>query len=222
MLLALDSSTRTAGLALYDGEQVLSEVIWTSHDFHTVELAPAIVDAIQKSGKKIDKIEAVAVATGPGSFTGLRIGMALAKGIALARHIPLIGIPTLDILAYGQPLLDLPLAAVLHAGRGRLAVDWYQLQKKGWVSQNSMEVLTAEQLAERIEAPTLVAGELDEEERHILRRKKKLINLASPARSVRRPGFLAELGWQRLQSGQTDDPATLAPIYLHHNDPILA
>ena len=222
MLLALDTSTRTAGLALYDGEQVLSEVIWTSHDFHTVELAPAIVDAIQKSGKKIDKVEAVAVAIGPGSFTGLRIGLALAKGIALARHLPLIGIPTLDILAYGQPLLDLPLAAVLRAGRGRLAVDWYQLQKKGWVSQNTMEVLTAEQLAERIEIPTLIAGELDEQERHIFRRKKKLITLASPARSVRRPGFLAELGWQRLQSGQTDDPAALAPIYLHHNDPIPA
>lgn len=220
MLLALDTSTRTAGLALYNGEQVLSETIWTSNDFHTVEMAPAIVEAIQKSGKKIDKVEAVAVAIGPGSFTGLRIGLALAKGLALGRHLPIIGIPTLDILAYSQPVRDLPMALVLRAGRGRLAVDWYQAEKKGWVSQHKLEVTTAEQLAEQIETLTLVAGELDEEERHILRRKKKLIDLASPAHSVRRPGFLAELGWRRWQAGQNDDPAALAPIYLHHNDPI--
>lgn len=220
MLLALDTSTQTAGLALYDGERVLSEIIWTSRDFHTVELAPAILDAIQKSGKKIDKVEAVAVALGPGSFTGLRIGLALAKGIALARHLPVIGIPSLDILAYAQPLVNLPLAAILRAGRGRLAIDWYQAEKKGWISQNKLDVTTAEQLVELIETPTLVAGELNEDERHILRRKKKLIDLASPAHSLRRPGYLAELGWRRWQAGQNDDPAALAPIYLHHNDPI--
>lgn len=220
MLLALDTSTQTAGLALYDGERVLSEIIWTSRDFHTVELAPAILDAIQKSGKKIDKVEAVAVALGPGSFTGLRIGLALAKGIALARHLPVIGIPSLDILAYAQPLVNLPLAAILRAGRGRLAIDWYQAEKKGWISQNKLDVTTAEQLVELIEIPTLVAGELNEDERHILRRKKKLIDLATPAHSLRRPGYLAELGWRRWQAGQNDDPAALAPIYLHHNDPI--
>lgn len=220
MLLALDTSTQTAGLALYDGERVLSEIIWTSRDFHTVELAPAILDAIQKSGKKIDKVEAVAVALGPGSFTGLRIGLALAKGIALARHLPVIGIPSLDILAYAQPLVNLPLAAILRAGRGRLAIDWYQAEKKGWISQNKLDVTTAEQLVELIETPTLVAGELIEDERHILRRKKKLIDLASPAHSLRRPGYLAELGWRRWQAGQNDDPAALTPIYLHHHDPI--
>lgn len=220
MLLALDTSTQTAGLALYDGEKVLSEIIWTSRDFHTVELAPAIIDAIQKSGKKIDKVEAVAVALGPGSFTGLRIGLALAKGIALARHLPVIGVPSLDILACAQPVVDLPLAAVLRAGRGRLAIDWYQAEKKGWVSQNKLDVTTAEELVESIETPVLVAGELSEDERHILRRKKKLINLATPAHSLRRPGYLAELGWRRWQAGQNDDPAALTPIYLHHHDPI--
>ncbi|HWQ84462.1 MAG TPA: tRNA (adenosine(37)-N6)-threonylcarbamoyltransferase complex dimerization subunit type 1 TsaB [Anaerolineales bacterium] len=222
MLLALDTSTRTTGLALYDGEQVISETIWTSNDFHTVELAPAIVEAIQKSGKKIDKVEAVAVAIGPGSFTGLRIGLAMAKGIALARHLPIIGIPSLDILAYAQPLVDLPLAAVLRAGRGRLAIDWYRAGKKGWISQNKLAVTTAEELVEQIEEPTLVAGELDDDERHILKRKKKLIDLTSPAHSVRRPSFLAELGWRRWQAGQVDDPAALTPIYIHHHDPIPA
>ena len=58
---------------------------------------------------------------GPGSFTGLRIGLALAKGMALARHLPVIGVPTLDILAAAQPVREENLVAILLAGRGRLA-----------------------------------------------------------------------------------------------------
>ncbi len=79
-----------------------------------------------RAGLEIQNLKLLAVATGPGSFTGLRIGLAVAKGIALACHLPIIGIPTLDIVAESQPVSPgLPLAAVLQAGRGRLAVGWY-------------------------------------------------------------------------------------------------
>ena len=78
MLLAIDTSTRTVGVALYDGDQIWNETTWTSHDYHTVELAPGIQDILQKSGVAITEIEAIAVAIGPGSFTGLRIGLAVA------------------------------------------------------------------------------------------------------------------------------------------------
>lgn len=220
MLLALDTSTRTVGVALYDGVYVLFESIWTSQDYHTVELAPAIEKALAHVGMKITDLHALAIATGPGSFTGLRIGMALAKGLALSRHLPLIGIPTLDILARSQCVQDIPLAAVLHAGRGRLAVGWYQVVKGAWSSNGPIELLDIQQLASHIQQPTLVCGELAEGERRILSRKHKNVLLSSPAQSLRRPSFLAELAWKRWQSGQVDDPATLAPIYLHVGDPI--
>jgi tRNA threonylcarbamoyladenosine biosynthesis protein TsaB len=220
MLLAVDTSTRTVGVALYDGDQIWNETTWTSHDYHTVELAPGIRDILQKSGVGISNVEAIAVAIGPGSFTGLRIGMALVKGIALARHIPIIGIPTLDILAAAAPLNGSSLAAVLRAGRGRLAVGWYQGSRAGWRSADKIEVLTAQDLAENIQEPTLVCGELTEEERRILGRKRKVVRLLSPARSLRRPGYLAEIGWRRWQAGKVDDPATLTPIYLHFSDQI--
>jgi tRNA threonylcarbamoyladenosine biosynthesis protein TsaB len=219
-LLAIDTSTRTVGLALYDGTQVVFESTWVSKDHHTVELAPAVADALQKSGISAAGLGALAVATGPGSFTGLRIGMALAKGIALAQHLPLIGVPTLDALAAAQPLSDLPLAALLRAGRGRLAVGWYQAQEAGWRSIRNVEVLTPQDLAQRLQTPTLVCGELTKEERQMLQHKQKNVVLASPVQSLRRPSFLAGLAWTRWQAGQTDDPVSLAPIYLHYNDPI--
>lgn len=220
MLLALDTSTRTIGIALYGEEQLLAETTWSSHDYHTRELAPAVHDLLQKCSVSVDMLQAVGVAVGPGSFTGLRIGLALAKGLALVRHIPLVGIPTLDIVAVAQPVVDTPLAAVLRAGRGRLAVGWYTAQDRAWRNDGDVEVLTTEDLMQRIEAPTLVAGELMEAERRFLSRKRKIIRLATPAASLRRPGFLAELAWRRWQMGQEDDPAVLAPVYLHHHDPI--
>jgi tRNA threonylcarbamoyladenosine biosynthesis protein TsaB len=220
MLLAVDTSTRTVGLALYDGAQVAYELAWTSNDFHTVELAPAVANMLERCDQDVSALQAITVATGPGSFTGLRIGLALAKGLALVRHIPLIGIPTLDALAAAQPRMNLPMAALLRAGRGRLAVGWYTAANGSWQSRAPIEVLTPKELSQRIHTPTLVCGELDENERRRLGRKRKNVILASPAQSLRRPGFLAELGWQRLEAGSFDDPVTLAPIYLHYNDPI--
>ncbi len=220
MLLALDTSTRSAGIALYDGVQVLSEWVWTSNDHHTVELAPAVALVLQRAALTAADLTVLGVATGPGSFTGLRIGMALAKGLALARHLPLVGIPTLDILAAAQPITVADMVAVLQAGRGRLACAWYQAVDNAWKGLGEASVLSAEDLSHKIHRPTWICGELSEEERHLLARKRKNAILASPAQSLRRPSFLAELAWQRWQTGQVDDPAALTPTYLHYNEPI--
>lgn len=232
MLLALDTSTHNVGLALYNGVQVLGEVAWNSRDYHTVELAPAVSDLLAKADLQVTDLKVLAVATGPGSFTGLRIGLALAKGLALAQHLPLVGVPTLDILAASQPVREEPLAAVLRAGRGRLAVGWYQAGKDpyedrfkkseqlAWLSTGEVEVLTAAGLSQRIHKPTFVCGELTADEQRLLARKRKNVILASPAQSLRRPAFLAELAWRRWQAGLVDDPAALSPFYLHYNEPI--
>jgi len=78
-----------------------------------------------------------------------------------------------------------------------------------------------ETLAGQFKQPALVCGELNPEQRAALARKKKNVILASPALSVRRPAYLAELAWERWQAGQTDDAVSLAPIYLHIKDPII-
>lgn len=221
MLLAIDTSTRNVAIAFYDGVQVLSESIWASHDYHTIELAPAIAAMLSRSGLTIQDLKLIAVATGPGSFTGLRIGMAVAKGIALACHLPIIGIPTLDIVAESQSIsLGIPLAAVLQAGRGRLAVGRYTATDRGWQLNPPVEIMDALQLSRQIHEPTLVCGELSEEQQHALARKYKNVILISPAHSVRRPSLLAELAWKRWESGDVDDPVTLSPTYLHIGTPI--
>jgi tRNA threonylcarbamoyladenosine biosynthesis protein TsaB len=220
MLLAVDTSTAQVGLALYDGVQVTGELLWHSRHHHTTELTPALAELLARTGVKMDEVKALGVALGPGSFTSLRVGLALVKGLALARHLPVIGVPTLDALAEAQPLRDLPLAAVLQAGRGRLAQAWYKAGENGWQAQGPARTTTADALAEEINSPTLVCGELTADERQRLARKRVNILLASPAQSVRRPAFLAELAWKRWQAGEVDDLAALAPIYLHVGEAI--
>lgn len=221
MLLAIDTSTRTVGIAIYDGVQVLCENTWTSHDYHTVELAPAVDDTLARAGVDIQNLKLLAVATGPGSFTGLRIGMALAKGIALARHLPIIGIPTLEIVAESQPVSPgFTLAAILQAGRGRLAVGWYLPAEARWELQPPIEVLDVAKLSQKIHQPTIVCGELTEAQQNTLARKYKNVILVSPAHSVRRPALLAELAWKRWMAGESDDPATISPTYITVGEPI--
>ncbi len=216
MLLSLDTSTRSMGLALYDGARLLAESGWMTADHHTVELAPAVEQTLRRCGVKMSAVTAVGVALGPGSFTGLRIGLALAKGLALARRIPLIGIPSLDVVAAGIPLqAGERLSAVLPAGRGRLAVGSYQSRAAGWAFQPPLQVMTIQELCASLQPPAVLCGELTPEERKFVSAwAGGALTLASPAQCVRRPALLAELAWARWQTGQVDDPALLSPIYL--------
>jgi tRNA threonylcarbamoyladenosine biosynthesis protein TsaB len=220
MLLAVDTSTQMLGLALYDGSRVLSESIWQSRARHTVELAPAIDRMLKQNNITPADLTGLAVATGPGSFTSLRVGLALVKGMALALKIPIAGIPSLDIVAASLPPSELPMAAVLPAGRTRLAVCWYSYAGDGWKFTGEMKVQTAQELCDEIRQPSIICGEMTADERQTLSRKWKNIQLASPAQGSRRPAWLAELGYKRLELGEADDPVTLAPIYLHINEVI--
>ncbi len=220
MLLAIDTSTRNIGIALYDGGRVLSEMFWSSPNYHTVELTPAVQSMLAKARLETKDLKAAGVALGPGSFTGLRIGLAFLKGLALSHHMPLIAIPTLDILASSQPIGSYSLAAVLEAGRKRLSVGWYRVGDEKWQPTGQLDNMCLDEFAETIHEPTWVCGELSDQVRSRLEQLGKNVQIASPAQSVRRPAILAELAWQRWQAGHIDNPATLAPQYLHSGSPI--
>ncbi len=220
MLLAVDTSTRNIGISLYSEGSVLSEMSWSSPNYHTVELAPAVQLMLAKSHITSKDLKAAGVAIGPGSYTGLRIGLAFVKGLALSQHIPLVGVPTLDVLALSQPISSLSLAAVLEAGRKRMSVGWYRVEHGSWLSTGQLENLNTDEFVDAIQEPTWICGELTDRVRTRLRQLGKNVQIASPAQSVRRAAFLAEIAWNRWQAGKADDPATLAPEYLHTGSPI--
>jgi len=217
MLLAIDTSTRQISLALHDGLSVVAETSWRTADTHSVELAPQMALLMRRAGVDPARLAAVAVAIGPGSYTALRIGLALAKGLVLAHHLPLCGVPTFDILMKAQPACEGKMVAVLQAGRRRILAAVYRWQAPGWQAESEARVLEWTMLAELLAAedggPVTVCGEVDEAGREALRRLKDGCRLVSPAQSLRRAGYLAEIGWERLRQQRMDAPGTLAPIY---------
>jgi tRNA threonylcarbamoyladenosine biosynthesis protein TsaB len=219
MLLAIDTSTQTVGISIFDGYRVLCEETWISHRYHTVELAQAVKTNLSRAGLSTRDLEVLAVAIGPGSFTGLRIGLALIKGLAYTHQIPVIGIPTLDITVRAIPPGDHILAALLQAGRKRFAVGWYQQQDGCWVQVGEYENLSVDDLIEKIDQKCLITGEMPVDFHQIIE-GNDLITAVSPTLSIRSPKYLAELAWARWKNDDVDDILDLSPFYLHKGDPI--
>ena len=213
MILAIDTATRWLGLALHDSTTILAEYGWHCANNHTIELAPAISQILQQTHVATAHLTGLAVAIGPGSYTGLRVGLAFAKGLAIAHQIALIGIPTLDIVAAAQPENEGGLAVVAEAGRSRIWLGRYKWQK-GWQAiadptLNSWENLLAEQ-----EGPLTFVGEINQPSAKLIRAAGKGFRLSSATNNTRRAGYLAELGWQRLRRGRANEARSLAPTYL--------
>lgn len=216
MLLAIDTATKFMSVALHDGDTLLAEQTWRAGNRHTTTLAPTIAEMIADCELTLSAVSAVAVAIGPGSYTGLRIGVSFAKGLAAARQLPLIGMTTLDMTVKSHPQSDHDLFAVVQAGRGRVIVNKYQWQGDAWHSDHQPRLLEWGDAVAWIDAPTLVTGELDQEGREALANLPD-VKIVSPALRLRRAGFLAEYAWEQLrQSSDTTrfDLLTVMPVYL--------
>jgi tRNA threonylcarbamoyladenosine biosynthesis protein TsaB len=218
MLLAIDTATRYASTALLDEAGLIAEHTWLSGHNHSVEMMPTIAEMLARQRLTPQDLSAVAVAQGPGSFTGLRIGMSIAKGLCLALDLPILAIPTLEIITYAVGDPGGPVLAVLEAGRGRLCVGEYRFEEGLPVLQGELQLVSAGEWAPEADEPVLVAGEVGAAvvERLLAQPNGDNIAIASLAGSLRRAGYLAELAWERLEAGQSDDLDSLSPIYLHY------
>ncbi len=230
MLVAIDTSTATASLALYrfpaadpDGHDLLAEQTWQAHRRHTVTLAPALRDLLALQEVEPGHIRAIAVTTGPGSFTGVRIGVSLAKGLALGLPTPpaLVGIPTLSVTA--APFLALAqredvrgVWAVLAAGRGRFNWAVFRpgdlLQRPTAQDHRSGRLSRLQEELRETPGPIWVVGEVPQ----ALCREKGLdhVHVVDPVSGLRRAGVLAWLAAHHLEAGHGDSVESLRPLYL--------
>jgi len=212
MLLAIDTATEFAGLALYSEDTVWAEEIWHAARNHTVEVMPRLYRMLQNVSLSVARLDGIVVSIGPGSYTGVRIAVALAKGLALPHNLPVIGVPTLEIAAYPHRNQTLPVIAVAQAGRKRILAASYGWVDGKWVQVKSPALTTVSALAQTITDPVLVSGELTASDVVEFNRGKAIV--ATPVDRIRRPAVLAELGMARLDSGEQDDLDSLIPVYL--------
>jgi tRNA threonylcarbamoyladenosine biosynthesis protein TsaB len=213
MLLAIDTSTDDSGVALYDGRRVLAECAWFSGRRHAEQVLPLIDALLGNLDLTPDDLSAVAVATGPGSWSGLRVGISLAKALVVARGLPLIGIETLDVQAWPFRRGALPVVPMVRLGRDRYGAAVYR-HVDGWNRTTPIQNMSLDELPDLTDVG-LFCGDVDEAARALLiERLGDAATFAEAGDNLRPPSALAELAWARLQAGDVDDVVALEPLYL--------
>jgi tRNA threonylcarbamoyladenosine biosynthesis protein TsaB len=214
MELSIDTAGDWASVALSQEGRVQSELTWHCPRTHSVELLPTVEMLLERAGARKEDISAVFVCKGPGGYAGLRAGMSTAKGLAYALDVPLVGLGRLEIEAYQHAAYRGPVCPVHRAGRGQVAWAAYQGPAEEWRELIGPRMAPPQSMVDELPAGALLCGEVTDEVAALIGSKGEGLNVASPAASLRRAGFLAELGWRRLARGQTDDAKALVPLYL--------
>jgi tRNA threonylcarbamoyladenosine biosynthesis protein TsaB len=217
-MLAIDTSNLVASLALgpagEDSGRIGAEIVWNAGRKQTTTVLAEVDHLLKLANVETGHIGAVAVATGPGSFNALRVGMSVAKGLAFSLDVPIFGIGTLDVAAMGVSHAGRPVRAFIEAGRGRVVVGDYRLVNGQLDLRGPLEHRTVGQLADGLIAPTVLAGELGHADRMTLGQKQHVI-LPLPSEGRRRAAVLLDLALARWRDSEPDDLLALEPIYLH-------
>ena len=215
MQLAIDTSTDNAGIALLDGANVIFELTWRCGKNHTIELLPRLNFLFKQHKIDMKAVDAVIVALGPGSFNGIRVGLATAKGLALSLGIPVAGVSTLSLQAYPHSVTELPISVVLNAGRSEIATATYQSLDGKWTQLAPERITTLDTLIQETSTKTVFCGDyLPQIESQLKSTLGEKAVVPSQPANLRRSAYLAELGRMELESGRTQDPAIVQPIYL--------
>jgi tRNA threonylcarbamoyladenosine biosynthesis protein TsaB len=215
MHLAIDTSTDNASLALVSSSTIIFELTWKCGQNHTVEFLPRLQYLMAQHCLDMKDIDGVSVALGPGSFSGTRVGLSIAKGLAFSLNIPLAGLSSLAVAAYPFAVTGLPICPVRSAGRGEIAAAIYQMQDGEWKQVVAEHITTLEMLLGGITEKTVFCGEIpDIATQTIKNNLKENAVIPSFAVRLRRAAPLAELGQKRIATGDADNPATLQPLYL--------
>ena len=213
-ILTIDTSSGQGGIALYDGDQ-LSSRTWPANRAHTTTLLSEIHHLLNRADVPARDLGAIGIATGPGAFTGLRVGFGVAKGLHLATGLPLIGIPTLEATAAAFASCGTPIVATIGAGRGRLVWARYTPGPIGLSLLRPPRNGTFAELIEELQqmGPVHFAGEIENDQARLIEELQD-VSLPPPPLRLRQPGALAELTWRRWRSGNVDDAEAIEPVYL--------
>lgn len=215
-LLAIETATDVCGIALHDGSRVVVSFSLRQRQQHARALVPLVAEAISHLPGGWDAVGAVAVSAGPGSYTGLRIGVSVAKGLCEARGLALVAVPSLDALAAQALPFTEPgdaVAALFNSRRGEVYVRWYR-GGPALVPLDEPEALALDDLHSTVpeatrlwlvgEGARAAADELADLSPRVVPDALLLPDAASVAR----------LGYERWQAGLTEDVSAFEPAYL--------
>ena len=220
MIIAIDTATETASVAIaYPDGAIVAELTWRAGRNHTMHVHPTLRHVMMLAGITTNDLTGVVATRGPGSFTGIRIGLATAKGLAQGLDVPIVGVGTLAAAALGATHLGKTVWSVVNAGRGQYAAAAYAESDEHGIEQLVEEaIVSPEELISRMTARSedcVLTGEFDEELTEAARSSLgSALTIAPDVVRTRTAANTARLGLLRLGRGDVDDVATLEPLYL--------
>lgn len=220
-ILAIDTATQVSSVAVASADKLAAELTMQAKLTHSETLMPHIKEVLRMANVRKEQLEGIAVSIGPGSFTGLRIGLAAAKAMAYALDLPIVGVSTLKALAYHYPVPGIRIVSLLDAQKGNTYRESYEWEKGALTVVNPVEILPiAEILAECAESgrETVLLGDI------AARRIRGKVDLpanvtVAPAHLVMpRAACVAMLGLQELAAGHTDNVMNMEPVYIRRSE----
>jgi tRNA threonylcarbamoyladenosine biosynthesis protein TsaB len=217
-LLALETATLAGGAALLDDGRLVGESRLDIALTHSERLMAMVDRLLQDCGWEASSLRGLAVSIGPGSFTGLRVGAATAKGLALALDLPIAPVPTLDALAATLPFADAPVCPLLEARKGEVYCSLYRWSGTAMVREWDYLALPPAEAAARLAAPVIVLGDGVAACRPHLGRLGAGLREAPQVQSRPSPAVVGALGHAMLTTGGGIAPERLAPLYLRPSE----
>jgi tRNA threonylcarbamoyladenosine biosynthesis protein TsaB len=223
-ILAADTSTMSGSLALLDGETLTAEWTLRSAQTHNRRLLKSIDSILKQANWDLHHVDAFAVTGGPGSFTGLRIGMATMKTLAWTTRKLYAAVCSLDALALPLCFSANPVCALLDARKGEVYYAIYRKDSRGGITLEApyaaiTPARLAESLLHTISGPTVLCGDGWTAYRDFLKhRLGDMVLEPPPGFHLIRASSVAELARRRFAEGRSDDPKTSAPLYLRPSE----
>lgn len=218
-VLGIDTSTMTGSVGLLNDRELMGEYTIGNLVNHSERLMTMIDLLLKEVNLKPEEIDGIAVALGPGSFTGLRIGVTTAKALAYSLKKPIAGIPTLDALAQHFPLTDRLICPILDARKQEVYSAFYRSDGHQARRVSDYQVSSIEKVLEKIQEPVVFLGNgLLFYQTHIAKTLGEKALFADPPHSSPRGGLIAWLGLLRLIQQDQDDPFSLVPLYVRKSD----
>lgn len=219
LILGIESSGLVASVALADDDRLIAEYTMNNGKTHSQTLLPMIEELVRAAGLEKESLEAIAISRGPGSFTGLRIGSATAKGLGLALNIPLVEVSTLEALAFNLCATgDTYCVPIMDAKRNEVYTAVYRMDGGRYKAVMEESAMNISKLLDRLNtlgSEVVFVGDAVPVYAHIIAEELKVPYSFAPAHLLRqRAGSVAVLGNLMAAAGETVSSDEHAPVYL--------
>jgi tRNA threonylcarbamoyladenosine biosynthesis protein TsaB len=218
-VLSLDTSSTYLSIALCDEDRVLAQSTSECGRAHAERLLATLARLLEDTGIELKNIDLLAVTNGPGSFTGLRIGLAHWKGLALAHQLPLMAVPTLDAFARQAGVQDGHVCPMMDANMGEIFAAWYRYAGGERVMERAETVCSPNSILEVLPQDTILLGDGAQRYRHVIADLLPHASILKPEACVLQATTVAAEARDRTRRGFPADAASVPLVYLRQSQP---